>query len=107
MIFWPFRCDSWQKALPELCAFHARHEELHCAVWTENVEGTFTEGIRPCFESKKIPFPVLLDDGSCTGHRGLRRVPTVLVFDRLRKVAWQREADPGNALLERVERKMK
>jgi len=107
VIFWAFWCDTWKKALPSIQELTAEQQDLDCTVLTVSVDGRYTEEIRPLVNAGKIPFPVLLDDGSWTKQLGLRRVPTVVVLDQQRKVVWLREAYPGNAKLKDAIRAMK
>lgn len=108
VVFWAFWCDTWKKALPALLELHAMQHELDCTVLTVSIDGRYTEEIRPLVQQGKIPFPVLLDaDSTWPTRLGLRRVPTVIVLDRQRKVVWLREAYPGNAKLEDAIRAVK
>ncbi len=68
---------------------------------TVSIDGRCTEEIRPRVNAGNIPFPVLIDaDGAWSTRLGLRRVPTVVILDRRRKVVWLREGYPGNGKLE-------
>lgn len=102
VIFWAFWCDTWKKALPAVQELTARQDEFGCRVWTVSVDGRYTDEIRPLVKAGKIPFPVLLDDETLSHALGIRRVPTVLVLNRERKVVWAYEAYPGNDRIEQA-----
>lgn len=105
VVFWAYWCDTWKAALPHLLALHTEREELGCAIRTVSIDGTYTAEVRS--QAAKIPFPLLLDDGSWRDRLGLRRVPTVLLLDANRTVVNVYEGYPGNVVLESALRKMK
>ncbi|MHB9132321.1 MAG: TlpA family protein disulfide reductase [Armatimonadota bacterium] len=99
VICWAFWCDTWKKALPEIIELHNERNDLGCAIWTVSIDGRYTEEIRAQVAAKKIPVPVLLDDGTVSGKLGIRRVPTVMLLDENRQVTAVYEGYPGNKVL--------
>lgn len=100
VIYWAFWCDTWKKALPAVQELSERRKELGCEIWTISVDGRYTQEIIPRVKSGEIKFPVLIDTKQHSQALGIRRVPTVLILDRNRKVIWAHEAYPGNDEIE-------
>lgn len=95
--FWAFWCDTWKKELPQLCELAGREQELNCRVLAVSVDGQWTAARWAHLGRAPLPFPVLLDGNSVVSSAlGVRRVPTVMVLDRQRRVTWVHEAYPGN-----------
>jgi thiol-disulfide isomerase/thioredoxin len=105
IVCWAFWCDTWKAALPQVKALAAESPALNCTVWTMSIDGTYTAEIRPLAD--RLPFPVLLDTGAWRDRLVLRRVPTILLLDRARKVVTIYEGYPGNAVLESAIRRIK
>lgn len=100
VIYWAFWCNTWKKALPAVQELYDRRKELGCEVWTISVDGRYTQEVLPRVKSGEIKFPILLDNKQHSQALGIRRVPTVLILDRNRKVIWAHEAYPGNDEIE-------
>ncbi len=93
--FWAFWCDTWKQQLPQLMELSRRQEELGFRLVAVSVDGQWADAARQ--RLRDAPFAVLLDGRQAlSGPLGLRRVPTVLVLDRHRRVTWLHEAYPGN-----------
>jgi len=60
----------------------------------------------PVSGDQRLPFPVLLDgEKTLANTLGLRRVPTVVILNRGRRVTYVKEAYPGNPVVLRAIRK--
>ncbi|MEN6643502.1 MAG: TlpA disulfide reductase family protein [Armatimonadia bacterium] len=99
--FWAFWCDTWQKQLGQLRELARQQEELGFRLIVVSVDGQWSDmqkaHLRRIREEGELGFPVLLDGQKVlAGRLGLRRVPTVMVLDRGRRVRWVHEAYPGN-----------
>jgi len=102
VVFWAFWCDTWKKALPAIQELNEEKADLGCELWTVSIDGQRTGEIRPLVDAGRIRFPVLLDDETLSKALGIRRVPTVLILDRKRKVVRAFEAYPGNDAIEQA-----
>ncbi|NPV46547.1 MAG: TlpA family protein disulfide reductase [Armatimonadetes bacterium] len=95
--FWAFWCDTWKKQLPQLVELSRRQDELGFQLVTISVDGQWSDAARRYLGVAPLPFAVRLDGRrALSGPLGIRRVPTVLVLDRERRVTWLHEAYPGN-----------
>lgn len=99
--FWAFWCDTWQKQLGQLKELARQQEELGFRLIVVSVDGQWSDmqkaHLRRIGAAGELGFPVLLDGQKVlAGRLGLRRVPTVVVLDRERRVRWVHEAYPGN-----------
>lgn len=95
--FWAFWCDTWIKELPQLRELAAEQSALGFRLFTISIDGAWTDQLRQVCREKGTPFPVLVDRGSrFTNRLGLRRIPTVIVINRERKITFVHEAYPGN-----------
>lgn len=103
--FWAFWCDTWKHQLPQLIELSRRQEELGFELVAVSVDGQWSDAVREHLGDDPLPFAVLLDGRrALSGPLGLRRVPTVLVLDRERRVTWLHEAYPGNPAVLRAVR---
>lgn len=93
---WAFWCDTWKAELPQLRELATQQKTLGFKLLCVSVDGAGTD----IFRSKcpqGVPFGVLLDHrGLLTRALGVRKVPTVLVFDRKRRLRYVHAAYPGN-----------
>ena len=65
-----------------------------------SVDGQWADVRRQVGDGSKWGFPVLLDgQSSLATALGVRRVPTVMVLNRARRVVWLHEAYPGNPVV--------
>ncbi len=95
--FWAFWCDTWIKELPQLRELAAQQRALGFRLFTVTIDGAWTDQLRQVCGDEGIPFPVLVDRGSrLTSRLGLRRIPTVIVVNRERRITFVHEAYPGN-----------
>lgn len=95
--FWAFWCDTWIKELPQLRELAAQQSVLRFRLLTITIDGAWTDQLRQVCGEEDIPFPVLVDRGSrLTNRLGLRRIPTVIVVNRDRRITFVHEAYPGN-----------
>jgi peroxiredoxin len=95
--FWAFWCETWKRQLPQLVELSRRQEELGFQLVAVSVDGQWADAGRQYLRGTPLPFPVLLDGRRVlSSPLGIRRVPTVLVLDRRRRVTWLHEAYPGN-----------
>jgi peroxiredoxin len=95
--FWAFWCDTWQRQLPQLEKLARRQDELGFQLLAISVDGQWTGARWQHLGPRPLPFPVLLDARQALSRTlGVRRVPTVMVLDRQRRVTWLHEAYPGN-----------
>jgi peroxiredoxin len=104
--FWAFWCDTWKAQLPQLVELSRQQEELNFRLLVISVDGQWSDNQRQYLRRQKLPFPVLLDGQRKVGTAlGVRRVPTVMVLDRQRRVTWVHEAYPGNPVVLKAMRK--
>ena len=95
--FWAFWCDTWRKQLGQLRELATQQETLGFRLVVISVDGQWTDARRQVLRGQNLPFPVLLDaDKVVSGRLEIRKVPTVLVLDRERRVQYVHEAYPGN-----------
>jgi len=95
--FWAFWCDTWIAELPQLRELAAQQSALGFRLFTVTIDGAWTDQLRQVCGEEGTPFPVLVDRRSrFTNRLGLRRIPTVIVVNRERKITFVHEAYPGN-----------
>ncbi len=95
--FFAYWCDTWIKQLPQLKELSRQQADLDFRLIGISVDGQWSDARRKVLRDQKLTFPVLLDGRSELARQiGLRRVPTVLVLDRQRRVTYVHEAYPGN-----------
>ena len=95
--FFAYWCDTWVKQLPQLRELAQQQTDLHFRLIGISVDGQWSEVRRKYLRDQKLEFPVLLDGRMELARQiGLRRIPTVLVLDRNRKITYVHEAYPGN-----------
>ena len=95
--FWAFWCETWKAQLPQLRELTTQQHELGFRLLVVSIDGQWSDNQRQTLREQRLPFPVLLDGQRTLGTAlGVRRVPTVLVLNRERKVTWLHEAYPGN-----------
>ncbi len=95
--FFAYWCDTWIKQLPQLKELSRQQADLDFRLIGISVDGQWSDPRRKVLRDQKLTFPVLLDGRSELARQiGLRRVPTVLVLDRQRRVTYVHEAYPGN-----------
>jgi peroxiredoxin len=95
--FWAFWCDTWIKELPQLRELAAQQPRLGFRLFTVTIDGAWTDQLARVCGEQGAPFPVLVDRGSrLTNRLGLRRIPTVIVVNRERRITFVHEAYPGN-----------
>ncbi|MFQ6131351.1 MAG: peroxiredoxin family protein [Armatimonadota bacterium] len=95
--FWAFWCDTWIAELPQLRELAAQQGELGFKLLSVSVDGVWTDQVKAVCGDEGLPFPVLIDRGSRLSKRvGLRRVPTLLVVGRERRITFVHEGYPGN-----------
>lgn len=104
--FWAFWCDTWKAELPQLRELSRQQQDLHFRLLAVSVDGQWSDNQRQVLGTQRLPFPVLLDGQKALANRlGLRRVPTVVMLDRERRVTYVREAYPGNPVVLKAIRK--
>jgi hypothetical protein len=65
-----------------------------------NVDGKWTDQLEAVCGDDPLPYPVLIDRTSRLSKQlGLRRIPTILVLNRERRITAVFEAHPGNPKL--------
>lgn len=95
--FWAFWCDTWIAQLPQLRELATQQEELGFRLLAVSVDGAWTDQIKALGGAEGLSFPVLLDHRSLVSRGlGVRKVPTVVVADRERRITYVHEAYPGN-----------
>jgi len=95
--FWAFWCETWKAQLPQLKELAQKQQELNFRLLVVSVDGQWSDNQRQTLREQRLPFAVLLDGQRTLGTAlGVRRVPTVMVLGRDRKVTWLHEAYPGN-----------
>lgn len=95
--FWAFWCETWKAQLPQLRALARQQQELNFRLLVVSIDGQWSDNQQQTLREQRLPFPVLLDGQRTLGTAlGVRRVPTVMVLGRDRKVRWLHEAYPGN-----------
>lgn len=104
--FWAFWCDTWKAELPQLCELSRQQQDLHFRLLAVSVDGQWSDNQRQILRDQRLPFPVLLDDQKTLAYTlGLRRVPTVIILNRDRRVTYVKEAYPGNPVVLKAIRK--
>jgi peroxiredoxin len=95
--FFAYWCDTWVKQLPQLRELAHQQTDLNFRLIAVSVDGQWSDARRKYLRDQAPPCTVLLDSRQeLAGRLGLRRVPTVLVLDRQRRVTYVHEAYPGN-----------
>jgi peroxiredoxin len=95
--FFAYWCDTWVKQFPQLRELAHQQQDLNFRLLAVSVDGQWSDVRRKYLHDQAPPFEVLLDSRKgLTAALGLRRVPTVMVLDRGRKVTCVYEAYPGN-----------
>jgi peroxiredoxin len=95
--FWAFWCETWKAQLPQLLELSRQQQDLNFRLLVVSVDGQWSDNQRQTLRDQRLPFPVLLDgQRTLSQPLGVRRVPTVMVLNRDRKVTWLHEAYPGN-----------
>ncbi len=95
--FWAFWCDTWIAQLPQLRELATQQEELGFQLLAVSVDGAWTDQVKALGGAEGLSFPVLLDHRSPVSRAlRVRKVPTVVVVDRARKITYVHEAYPGN-----------
>jgi peroxiredoxin len=93
-----FWCDTWIAQLPQLRELAAEQEALGFRLLSVSVDGKWAEQLRVICGAEPPPFAVLIDRGSrLTRQLRVRRIPTVIVADRERRITYVGEAYAGNA----------
>lgn len=102
--FFAFWCDTWIAELPQLRELAGQQKQLGFRLLAINVDGKWTDQLGVVCGDDPLPYPVLVDRTSRLSKQlGLRRIPTILVLNRERRVTAVFEAHPGNpALLEAI-----
>jgi thiol-disulfide isomerase/thioredoxin len=102
--FFAFWCDTWIAELPQLRELAAEQKPLNFRLLAVNVDGKWTDQLQAVCGDDPPPYPVLVDRGKRLSQSlGVRRIPTIVVLNRERRVASVFEAHPGNpALLEAI-----
>jgi len=95
--FWAFWCDTWIAQLPQLRELATQQEELGFRLLAVSVDGAWTDQVNALGGAEGLPFPTLLDYRRLLSRwLGVRKVPTVVVADRERRITYVHEAYPGN-----------
>jgi peroxiredoxin len=103
--FFAFWCDTWIAELPQLRELAAQQQRLGFRLLSVSIDGTWREQLRLVCGHEELPFSMLLDLGGRLSERmNVRRVPTLLVVDRERRVTYVHEGFPGNPALLRAVR---
>lgn len=93
-----FWCDTWIAQLPQLRELAAEQEHLGFRLLSVSIDGKWREQLEVVCGDQPPPFPVLLDRGGrLTERLKIRRIPTVVVADRERRIRYVGEAYAGNA----------
>jgi len=95
--FFAFWCDTWIAELPQLRELAGQQKPLGFRLLAISVDGKWTDQLDVVCGDDPLPYPVLIDRTSrLSSELGLRRIPTVLVLNRERRVTAVFEAHPGN-----------
>lgn len=95
--FFAFWCDTWLAELPQLRELAGEQQALGFRLVSVSVDGKWSDQLEVVCGENPPSWPVLVDRGSRLSRQlGLRRVPTVLVVNRERRIAAVFEAYPGN-----------
>ncbi len=99
-----FWCNTWIAELPQLRELAGDRQALGFRLLSISVDGKWTDQLAVVCGDDPPPWPVLVDRESRLSRQlGLRRIPTLLVLNRERRVTAAFEAYPGNpALLEAI-----
>jgi len=94
---WAFWCDTWIAQLPQLRELAAQQDLLNFRLLAISVDGMWTDQLKAVCGSEGAPFPLLIDRRKRLSRQlRLRRVPTIIVLNRERKITYVHEAYPGN-----------
>jgi peroxiredoxin len=95
--FWAFWCDTWIAQLPQLRELASEQESLNFKLLAVSVDGLWSDQLEAVCGQQRLPFPTLIDRrGRLSKQLRLRRIPTVIVLDRERKLTYIHEGHPGN-----------
>ena len=102
--FFAFWCDTWIAELPQLRELAAQQQVLGFRLLSISIDGAWSEQLQVVCGGR-LPFPVLLDlDSRLSTRLQVRRVPTILVADRRRRLTYVHEGYPGNPAILRAVR---
>jgi peroxiredoxin len=100
-----FWCDTWIAELPQLRELATKQRQLDFRLLSISIDGTWREQLRVVCGEEELPFSVLLDTGGRLSRRlAIRRVPTIIVVDRQRRMTYVNEGFPGNPAILRAVR---
>jgi len=98
--FFAFWCDTWIAELPQLRELAGEQGQLGFRLLAINVDGKWTDQLDVVCGEDPLPYPVLIDRTSRLSKQlGLRRIPTILILNRERRITAVFEAHPGNPKL--------
>jgi peroxiredoxin len=96
--FFAYWCDTWLAQWPQLTELAPWGRRLGFDLVSISIDGAWREQLLRVSARGQPPFPVLTDPGGRLPRAlGVRRVPTVMVVDRRRRVTYIHEGYPGNA----------
>jgi peroxiredoxin len=96
--FFAFWCDTWLEQWTQLRELVPLGRRLSFDFVSVSIDGQCREQLKRVCKGGAPPFPVLYDPGSHLARRlAVRRVPTVIVLDRDRRITYVHEGYPGNA----------
>jgi peroxiredoxin len=102
--FWAFWCDTWIAQLPQLRELATEQQTLGFRLLAVSVDGRWSDQLEEVCEEEGLAFSVLMDRrGRLSKQLRLRRIPTVIVLNRERRITYIHEAHPGNlAILQAI-----
>ncbi len=96
--FFAYWCETWLEQWPQLLQLAPLRRKLDFDFLSISIDGQYREQLAKVCKKGPPPFPVLYDPGGhLAGRLGVRRVPTVVVLDRQRRITYVHEGYPGNA----------
>jgi peroxiredoxin len=96
IIFWAFWCDTWKDVTRDLNAIRPQIQAMKLQVLAVAVDASQQPVARRAFETKKIWWPVVIDEQSThSAAWGVRRVPTIFVLNKSGAIAEVYEGFPG------------
>ena len=96
--FFAYWCETWLVQWPQLVELAPLRRKLDFDFLSISIDGQYREQLAQVCGKGSPPFPVLYDPGGhLAGRLGVRRVPTVVVLDRQRRITYVHEGYPGNA----------
>ena len=96
IVFWAFWCDTWKDMTRDLNFLRTELAEMKLQVLAVSVDASQQPVARRSFETKKIWWPVVIDDKSThSAAWGVRRVPTIFILDKNGAIAKTYEGFPG------------